>query len=133
MLLFTRTSIPASSSRDRVISAATWSPVDQTCTSSSSMARYSHIARRPGARPSPSRHPTFSLRPAGGHRLRLPFGRDLTSGSSMKERVLVTGAAGFIGSHLCHRLVAEGMDVVGYDDLSEGTLSNLEDTPEVRF
>jgi nucleoside-diphosphate-sugar epimerase len=48
-------------------------------------------------------------------------------------RVLVTGAAGFIGSHLCRGLVAEGHDVVGFDDLSEGSLSNLADAPEVRF
>jgi UDP-glucose 4-epimerase len=49
------------------------------------------------------------------------------------ERVLVTGAAGFIGSHLCRRLVAEGLDVVGLDDLSEGSLGNLSDVPDVRF
>ena len=48
-------------------------------------------------------------------------------------RALVTGAAGFIGSHLCRRLVAEGHDVVGLDDLSEGTLDNLADAPEVAF
>jgi len=46
-------------------------------------------------------------------------------------RVLVTGAAGFIGSHLCRRLVAEGHDVVGLDDLSAGRLDNLSDVPEV--
>ena len=48
-------------------------------------------------------------------------------------RTLVTGAAGFIGSRLCHRLVAEGHDVVGFDDLSEGRLDNLSDSPEVAF
>ncbi len=48
-------------------------------------------------------------------------------------RVLVTGAAGFIGSHLCRRLVADGHEVVGFDDLSEGRLENLADVPEVRF
>jgi UDP-N-acetylglucosamine/UDP-N-acetyl-alpha-D-glucosaminouronate 4-epimerase len=48
-------------------------------------------------------------------------------------RVLVTGAAGFIGSHLCRRLVADGSDVVGLDDLSEGSLDNLRDVPEVRL
>ena len=48
-------------------------------------------------------------------------------------RSLVTGAAGFIGSRLSRRLVAEGHDVVGLDDLSEGRLENLADVPEVRF
>jgi nucleoside-diphosphate-sugar epimerase len=48
-------------------------------------------------------------------------------------RTLVTGAAGFIGSRLCHRLVQEGHDVVGFDDLSEGRLDNLSDSPEVAF
>jgi UDP-glucose 4-epimerase len=40
-------------------------------------------------------------------------------------RVLVTGAAGFIGSHLCDRLVADGHRVTGLDDLSTGKLANL--------
>jgi nucleoside-diphosphate-sugar epimerase len=48
-------------------------------------------------------------------------------------RTLVTGAAGFIGSRLCNRLVSEGHDVVGFDDLSEGRLDNLSDSPEVAF
>jgi UDP-glucose 4-epimerase len=48
-------------------------------------------------------------------------------------RYLVTGAAGFIGSRLSLRLVAEGHDVVGLDDLSEGRLDNLADVPEIRF
>jgi UDP-glucose 4-epimerase len=46
-------------------------------------------------------------------------------------RVLVTGAAGFIGSHLCRRLIADGHDVVGLDDLSAGTVDNLVDVPGV--
>jgi UDP-N-acetylglucosamine/UDP-N-acetyl-alpha-D-glucosaminouronate 4-epimerase len=48
-------------------------------------------------------------------------------------RFLVTGAAGFIGSHLCLRLVAEGHDVVGFDDLSDGHIENLAHVPEVRL
>jgi UDP-glucose 4-epimerase len=39
--------------------------------------------------------------------------------------VLVTGAGGFIGSHLCDRLLAEGRRVVGVDDLSTGRIANL--------
>lgn len=46
-------------------------------------------------------------------------------------RYLVTGAAGFIGSHLCRRLVDAGEDVVGLDDLSSGKRENL--VPGVRF
>jgi len=48
-------------------------------------------------------------------------------------RALVTGAAGFIGSHLCRRLVADGHEVLGLDDLSEGTLDNLADVPDAAF
>jgi len=48
-------------------------------------------------------------------------------------RVLVTGAAGFIGSHLCRRLIAEGNDVVGLDDLSTGRRENLSDARDVRL
>jgi nucleoside-diphosphate-sugar epimerase len=49
------------------------------------------------------------------------------------DRVLVTGAAGFIGSHLCRRLVDDGLDVVGLDDLSDGSGANLAAVPEVRL
>ncbi|MEX0983548.1 MAG: SDR family NAD(P)-dependent oxidoreductase [Actinomycetota bacterium] len=52
---------------------------------------------------------------------------------SFTNRALVTGAAGFIGSHLCWRLVADGTEVVGLDDLSDGTLENLARVPEVAF
>ena len=43
----------------------------------------------------------------------------------MSERFLVTGAAGFIGSHLVDRLVSEGHSVTIIDDLSTGNLANL--------
>jgi UDP-N-acetylglucosamine/UDP-N-acetylgalactosamine 4-epimerase len=42
-------------------------------------------------------------------------------------RWLVTGAAGFIGSHLTQALVARDQEVVGLDNLSTGTLANLDD------
>lgn len=42
------------------------------------------------------------------------------------KRVLVTGAAGFLGSHLCDRFIAEGCRVVGMDNLITGSLSNIE-------
>ena len=40
-------------------------------------------------------------------------------------RILVTGGAGFVGSHLCERFVREGHEVVALDDLSGGTRENL--------
>ena len=43
-----------------------------------------------------------------------------------KERVLITGAAGFLGSHLCDRFLAEGFKVVGMDNLITGDLRNIE-------
>jgi UDP-glucose 4-epimerase len=41
-------------------------------------------------------------------------------------KILVTGGAGFIGSHLCERLAADGHIVTAFDDLSTGRASNLE-------
>ena len=46
---------------------------------------------------------------------------------------LVTGAAGFIGSRLCARLVADGHEVVGFDNLSDGSMSNLAGIEGVEF
>ncbi|HEY5856132.1 MAG TPA: NAD-dependent epimerase/dehydratase family protein, partial [Aldersonia sp.] len=40
-------------------------------------------------------------------------------------RILVTGGAGFLGSHLCDRLVGRGEDVVCVDDFSTGHRSNV--------
>ena len=44
----------------------------------------------------------------------------------MMPRVLITGAAGFIGSHLCDRFIAECMEVLGMDNLITGNMENLE-------
>ena len=44
----------------------------------------------------------------------------------MMSRVLITGAAGFLGSHLCDRFIAEGMEVLGMDNLITGNMENLE-------
>ena len=43
-----------------------------------------------------------------------------------KKRVLITGAAGFLGSHLCDRFIAEGYEVIGMDNLLTGSMSNIE-------
>lgn len=43
------------------------------------------------------------------------------------SRVLVTGAAGFIGSHTCDTLLESGKTVIGIDDLSTGSLANLDE------
>ena len=44
-----------------------------------------------------------------------------------KKRVLITGAAGFLGSHLCDRFVKEGFEVLGMDNLITGDLRNIEE------
>lgn len=42
------------------------------------------------------------------------------------KRVLITGAAGFLGSHLCDRFIKEGFCVVGMDNLITGNMENIE-------
>ena len=44
----------------------------------------------------------------------------------MKKRILITGAAGFLGSHLCDRFIKEGYHVFGMDNLITGDLKNIE-------
>jgi nucleoside-diphosphate-sugar epimerase len=48
-------------------------------------------------------------------------------------RSLIAGAAGFIGSNLRGRLASEGHEVVGLDDLSDGTLETWRAVQEVLF
>ena len=43
-----------------------------------------------------------------------------------RKRILITGAAGFLGSHLCDRFVKEGFHVIGMDNLITGELRNIE-------
>ena len=42
------------------------------------------------------------------------------------KRILITGAAGFLGSHLCDRFIKEGFHVIGMDNLITGDLNNIE-------
>ena len=42
------------------------------------------------------------------------------------KKILITGAAGFLGSHLCDRFIAEGYHVIGMDNLVTGDLKNIE-------
>ena len=44
----------------------------------------------------------------------------------MDKRILITGAAGFLGSHLCDRFVKEGFSVIGMDNLVTGDIKNIE-------
>lgn len=44
----------------------------------------------------------------------------------MSEQILVTGGAGFLGSHLCDRLVADGNDVICLDNFFTGAKRNIE-------
>ena len=46
--------------------------------------------------------------------------------TSLKQRILITGAAGFLGSHLCDRFIADGYKVVAMDNLITGRLKNIE-------
>jgi len=51
-------------------------------------------------------------------------------------KIILTGAAGFLGSHISDRLIKEGHSVIGLDDLSTGSMTNLEhllDHPKFNF
>ena len=44
---------------------------------------------------------------------------------SNRKKVLITGAAGFLGSHLCDRFIKEDFHVIGMDNLITGDLRNI--------
>jgi dTDP-glucose 4,6-dehydratase len=44
----------------------------------------------------------------------------------MSKRILITGAAGFLGSHLCDRFIKEGFQVIGMDNLITGDMKNID-------
>jgi dTDP-glucose 4,6-dehydratase len=44
----------------------------------------------------------------------------------MAKRILIAGAAGFLGSHLCDRFIKEGYEVIGMDNLLTGNIKNIE-------
>jgi len=46
--------------------------------------------------------------------------------SAKQKKILITGAAGFLGSHLADRMIKEGMHVIGMDNLITGDLANIE-------
>ena len=53
--------------------------------------------------------------------------KDSTShDSNSQKRVLITGAAGFLGSHLCDKFIDKGYYVIAMDNLITGDLKNIE-------
>ena len=79
-------------------------------------------ARKPGG--APCWLPPGALVCAAQRRIVYPMAAPTRS--QRAGRILVTGGAGFIGSHLCERLVAGGSSVVALDDLSTGREENLD-------
>jgi len=52
--------------------------------------------------------------------------KSLSGDSGFRKRILITGAAGFLGSHLCDRFVKENYHVIGMDNLITGDIANIE-------
>jgi len=55
-----------------------------------------------------------------------PACRQTGQNQAFVSRILITGAAGFLGSHLCDRFIREGFHVVGMDNLLTGNIANIE-------
>lgn len=50
----------------------------------------------------------------------------MSSNNTSQKRILITGAAGFLGSHLSDRFIKEGFHVIGMDNLITGSITNIE-------
>src|SRR5215475_14990904 len=59
------------------------------------------------------------------HRAYFDLVKTSAVGGSMNDTILVTGGAGFLGSHLCDRLVEQGRDVLCVDNLFTGSKQNI--------
>ena len=57
----------------------------------------------------------------------------MSTNTTSAERVLITGAAGFLGSHLCDRFVKDGYQVVAMDNLITGDMRTLGTFPSPNF
>jgi UDP-glucuronate decarboxylase len=90
------------------------------------------VAPLAGAARTPIRYSPFAIRALPIAYCPLPLLRDLM----FERRILVTGGSGFLGSHLCDRLVARGDDVVCADNLFTGrkrNIAHLLDKPNFEF
>src|SRR5713226_2280039 len=80
---------------------------------------------------------TQARRPEGAARpSRTPQGRGLSTGGAKKERAVVSGGAGFIGSHLCEALLARDLRVLALDNFITGSRDNvgpLLENPDFEF
>src|SRR5690606_28130629 len=64
--------------------------------------------------------------PPGPHQPSPPRVRVRRHRSELMGRIVVTGGAGFLGSHLCNRLLDRGDEVICLDNLITGSISNIE-------
>ncbi|MBI5510216.1 MAG: SDR family oxidoreductase [Deltaproteobacteria bacterium] len=85
------------------------------------------MTRAPSRKPKPRATKLATKRTRGrGQRARRSVGKRPPRRGRTRKQVLVTGGAGFIGSHLCDRLIANGYAVVALDNLTTGSRKNLE-------